>query len=553
VKLFSSIIYPSATCRSPVPFPFIRSACVVALLAVEALVVSLRFDGESVDVDRVLYRLGLHSGTVTRLGIAVGLATMLVASPRVFRALKRLSDRDKAPPWFLRWLACNLLSFLSFYRLSALVLEGHRSQSFEWILVVSWGTTGVATFVFCALASLPADVWASLLRQSGLCLVVGPALGTIAFLSGLLAQDQWKVLSQATLQLVAAILSIVFSSVVCQPQISVVGTTSFTVEIAPACSGYEGLGMLATFLCIALWLFRRDLRFPRSLILLPVGMVLIWLSNAFRIAALVALGTWGYPDLALAGFHSLAGWVLFLLIGLGLIASARRSSFFSTVREREPDTDVRLANLDGAYLVPAMAIIAAAMITTSLSPGFEYYYPARVIAATAALVFYRKSYSELRLTWSWEAFVIGCGVFALWITLEPPGARQSGVGPAHSALESIAPVWAIGWLFFRVVGSVITVPLAEELAFRGYLTRRLITTDFRSIPAGRMTWWSVLISSALFGALHGRWFAGALAGMAYALAYRRRSELTDAVLAHGVTNVLIAITVLSTEAWSLWP
>jgi exosortase E/protease (VPEID-CTERM system) len=552
MRLFSPIMHPTATCRSPVPFPFIRSACVVALLAVEALVVSLRFDGESVNADRVLYRLGLHSGTVTRLGIAVGLATMLVASPRIFRVLKRLSDRDKAAPWFLRWLAGNLLSFLSFYRLSALVLEGHRSQSFEWILVAAWGITGVATFVFCALASLPVDAWASLLRQNGLCLVVGPALGTIAFLSGLLAQDQWKVLSQATLQLVAAILSIVFSSVVCQPQISVVGTTSFTVEIAPACSGYEGLGMLAAFLSIALWLFRRALRFPRSLVLLPVGMSLIWLANAFRIAALVGLGTWGYPELALAGFHSLAGWVLFLLIGLGLIALARRSSFFSTLRESEPDTDVRLASLDGAYLVPAMAIIATAMVTTSLSPVFDYYYPARVIAATVALVFYRKSHSELRLRWSWEALVIGCGVFALWITLEPPGASQSGGAPAHSALESMAPVWAMGWLFFRVVGSVVTVPLAEELAFRGYLTRRLIATDFRSIPAGRMTWWSLLISSFLFGALHGRWCAGALAGIAYALAYRRRGELTDAVLAHGVTNGLIAITVLSTGSWSLW-
>ena len=87
-------MYPIATCRSPVPFPFIRSACVVALLAVEALVVSLRFDGESVNADRVLFRLGLHSGTVTRLGIAVGLATMLVASPRVFRVLKRFPFLD---------------------------------------------------------------------------------------------------------------------------------------------------------------------------------------------------------------------------------------------------------------------------------------------------------------------------------------------------------------------------------------------------------------------------------------------------------------------------
>ena len=96
------------------------------------------------------------------------------------------------------------------------------------------------------------------------------------------------------------------------------------------------------------------------------------------------------------------------------------------------------------------------------------------------------------------------------------------------------------------------MPLAEELAFRGYLTRRLVAADFQSIPPGRMTWWSLLLSSVLFGALHGRWFAGTLAGMAYALAYRRRGELTDAVVAHGVTNGLIAITVLTTGSWSLW-
>ena len=170
---------------------------------------------------------------------------------------------------------------------------------------------------------------------------------------------------------------------------------------------------------------------------------------------------------------------------------------------------------------------------------------------TAALVFYRKSYSELRLTWSWESVVIGVGVFALWITMEPLGPSKSGGTPTPAVLESMAPVWAAGWLFFRVVGSTITVPLAEELAFRGY-GRRLIKTDFRSISPGHMTWWSLLLSSVFFGLLHGRWFAGALAGVAYGLAYRRRGELTDAIVAHGVTNGLIAITVLTTGSWSLW-
>jgi len=99
---------------------------------------------------------------------------------------------------------------------------------------------------------------------------------------------------------------------------------------------------------------------------------------------------------------------------------------------------------------------------------------------------------------------------------------------------------------------VVTVPIAEELAFRAYLTRRLITADFESVPPGRMTWWSLLLSSVVFGVLHGRWFAGMLAGIAYGLAYRRRGEISDSILAHGVTNGLIAITVLATGWWSLW-
>ena len=64
---------------------------------------------------------------------------------------------------------------------------------------------------------------------------------------------------------------------------------------------------------------------------------------------------------------------------------------------------------DGAYLIPAMAIIATAMVTATLSPGFDRYYPARVVTATVALLFYRRSYSEMRFTWSWDAFLIGCG------------------------------------------------------------------------------------------------------------------------------------------------
>jgi len=104
----------------------------------------------------------------------------------------------------------------------------------------------------------------------------------------------------------------------------------------------------------------------------------------------------------------------------------------------------------------------------------------------------------------------------------------------------------------RPIGSVLVVPLAEELAFRGYLIRRLTSADFESVPPGRWGWTPMLISSTVFGLLHGRWLAGTLVGVMYALALRRRGNLGDAVLAHATTNLLIAGAVVTRGDGAMW-
>ena len=95
-----------------------------------------------------------------------------------------------------------------------------------------------------------------------------------------------------------------------------------------------------------------------------------------------------------------------------------------------------------------------------------------------------------------------------------------------AGLRTLAPAWAAVWLGFRVLGAVLTVPLVEELAFRGYVFRRLSGTDPEGLE--RFPWWPLVASSVLFGALHGRWLAGTLAGMGYALAFNRRGRMGDA-------------------------
>ena len=97
------------------------------------------------------------------------------------------------------------------------------------------------------------------------------------------------------------------------------------------------------------------------------------------------------------------------------------------------------------------------------------------------------------------------------------------------------------------------MPNARDSAFRGYLMRKLIADDFESVRPGQFTWVSFLISSVLFGVLHGQWLAGTLAGMIFpAASLYRRGLLSDAVVAHSVTNAVRSVYVLTTHDWSLW-
>ena len=169
----------------------------------------------------------------------------------------------------------------------------------------------------------------------------------------------------------------------------------------------------------------------------------------------------------------------------------------------------------------------------------------------AVLWIFRRSYTHLGWTLSWKAIAIGVATFAIWIAMVPAGPTARDQWPA--ALDAAPMHWAAAWLLFKVVGFTITVPLVEELAFRAYLTRRLMGPDVERLPIGLFSWSSFAISSVLFGMLHGGfWLAGTIAGMSFALALYQRRALGDAVLAHATTNGLIAVYVLATGRWSVW-
>jgi CAAX prenyl protease-like protein len=110
--------------------------------------------------------------------------------------------------------------------------------------------------------------------------------------------------------------------------------------------------------------------------------------------------------------------------------------------------------------------------------------------------------------------------------------------------------WA--WIAGRMIGACIVIPVVEELAFRGFLLRWLVSTDFETLEGRAWTWPAILLSSLAFGAVHANWIAGTLAGALFAAARLWRGRLSDAILAHAVANTVIAAVVLALGRWYLW-
>jgi exosortase E/protease (VPEID-CTERM system) len=528
----------------------------LGLLALTELVwLSMRFDFYPLSGKAIWWAEWVsHANMFASIVLASLAAGVVVGWARARGRLREgLKFRDLSYKSWLLVLA-QLTAFAVFSWLSIIVAENNvESSNFADLWILAWAAAGLGAGIFWLLAAMPARAWLRLARQEWVVVLAGLMIGAAAWILGLLAGMAWGPLRGPTFLLVQWLLEVFGQDVVSQPANYVLGTQQFSVAISPVCSGYAGIGLMVVFVGAYLWLFRRRLRFPQAFFLLPCAILIIWLVNGLRIASLIMFGTHVSPEIALGGFHSQVGWLGFIAVALSMVAVTQRMPFFA-VRQSKVKTKVREGDPTAAYLAPLMALLAIIMVTGVFSSGFDWFYPVRVLGTAAAIWFCWPSIMtrlHFANVWSGSAIGIGVAVFVIWMGLEW-AMGNTDTGPAiPNSLEKMPACFAAAWLIFRVLGSVIMVPIAEELAFRGYLLRRLISADFDKVSP-RFTWLSFLLSSLLFGALHGCWLAGTVAGMFYAWAMYRRGKVGDAILAHATTNALIAADVLILGNWKLW-
>jgi len=127
-------------------------------------------------------------------------------------------------------------------------------------------------------------------------------------------------------------------------------------------------------------------------------------------------------------------------------------------------------------------------------------------------------------------------------TLPPPATEPSPYEPA-----------VCGWTLTiaKLIGSAFIIAPAEEIFFRSFLYRWLQSRNFLAVPRTRFDLSAFLWMVLLFTLEHDRPLAAALCAVIYGLIYIR-SGLFAAIVAHVLTNLLLALYVIHYGYWGFW-
>jgi hypothetical protein len=212
------------------------------------------------------------------------------------------------------------------------------------------------------------------------------------------------------------------------------------------------------------------------------------------------------------------------------------------------------------YVAPFVLLLV--LVYGSAHTGWNALWQSPAIALALALAVWLcwRRGIEWKLTDASGGALLGVAVFLLWIAPETffPAYRNSTlfhngiIGHVQSSLppDATHSPWV---LFWRSLRAVLLVPVIEELFWRAWLMRWLITTDFERVPLGRYAPAAFWLVAVLFAFEHGPyWDVGLAAGVTYNWWMVRTKSLADCIWTHAVTNACLSVYVIATGAWAYW-
>lgn len=214
---------------------------------------------------------------------------------------------------------------------------------------------------------------------------------------------------------------------------------------------------------------------------------------------------------------------------------------------------------DLAYIAPMAVFLGITAIAGYWPAAYPVLYATKAIATAVLLYILWPHFTKVRWNHWWLGAIVGViGIFQwvlmqLWLQQHFEFFRPSG--DAFVPPERIAsPALLYGFYAIRIMGAVLVVPVMEELFWRDFLWRTILApNDFKLARVGEWGWAPFLIVSGAFATVHGNWWLTAIVwGMMIAALLVYTKSIGACIIAHAVTNLLLAGYVLWTQDWAFW-
>jgi len=235
----------------------------------------------------------------------------------------------------------------------------------------------------------------------------------------------------------------------------------------------------------------------------------------------------------------------------------------------EPEWVARLAKSrpDVVLMAPFMVYLVLLVLNSRVPAN---YMPVAIvirgIGALAVVWLFRRHLPPMGESHWPLAIVVGVLVAAGWVAgqhLFNTAVEQAGLSgkwyifKLREIDDPRVGLSAFSWrsqVLMRIAVASITVPIVEEIFWRGFLLRALINWDhFEKIPLGTFTWFSFLGTSLLSTLEHpDNWAVSILCWFAYnGLMYWKKS-IGCLIITHGVTNLVLYLYVIAASDWLFW-
>ena len=208
-----------------------------------------------------------------------------------------------------------------------------------------------------------------------------------------------------------------------------------------------------------------------------------------------------------------------------------------------------------ARVAPFLVFLALTFFQGKFGAASAYwFYFAKTLAGAWLVWEMRPFVAEMRWAFSWEAFLVGVGIFAVWVGLDRFYPHLMKGGATGNPNDVFGDDSTLAWFFITVhiFGMTIVVPPLEEVFYRSFLYRYLASQNFLAVPLNQFLPFPFFATAIVFGFSHNEWLAGILCGAAYQWLVLRKDRLGDAMTAHAITNFLLGAWIVWKHAWNFW-